>query len=579
MSVIFGVCLPQNSIVDESSLLRSADATSRYGMDGTEVQVRGRIGMGFQAFHTHCRSRLEKQPVAHPLGNILVFDGRLDNHRELAATLEVNGQDVADSALVLEAFARWEADCFMHLVGDWALALWSAKDQVLYLARDHAGTRTLFYSNQRGEIKWSTYLETFLVDNNVPELNDEYVARVLSSQEIRDLTPYKGIQTVLPAHYISIRGGHETLLPHWRAISQSRIVYKCDSEYDEHFLHLFGQSVQRRTGQGAMILAELSGGMDSSSIVCMADRIFRDGPGRTDLLDTISYYDDTEPDWDERPYFSIIELHRKKIGIHIDCSSRIPTYEPLVLPDRIYPYPGGDRISLEVAHQFELSVGGGRYRAILSGVGGDELLGGVPTPMPELADYLRAGRLSSLLLRSWEWCQVTRQPLIQLLQEAFAFTCNLYREPRTHHGAVPPWLGPELRQICLRSRSRHESVHELISSRPSALAGGHTWRTALETLPHLTPNLLGCYEYRYPYLDRDLVDFLHQIPREQMGRPGRRRLLMRRALKTIVPAEILERKRKASMSHGPIANLRSAESKMNMDSSTGTHFSWLFVRR
>jgi asparagine synthase (glutamine-hydrolysing) len=70
----------------------------------------------------------------------------------------------------------------------------------------------------------------------------------------------------------------------------------------------------------------------------------------------------------------------------------------------------------------------------------------------------------------------------------------------------------------------------------------------METCPHTNPNSISRYEYRYPYLDRDLVDFLFRVPREELLQPGRRRLLMRRALKGIVPEEVLERRRKAFLS-------------------------------
>jgi asparagine synthetase B (glutamine-hydrolysing) len=59
------------------------------------------------------------------------------------------------------------------------------------------------------------------------------------------------------------------------------------------------------------------------------------------------------------------------------------------------------------------------------------------------------------------------------------------------------------------------------------------------------------YEKRYPYLDRDLLEFLYAIPREQLVRPGQRRSLMRRALVGIVPDELLHRKRKAYVSRLP----------------------------
>lgn len=69
-------------------------------------------------------------------------------------------------------------------------------------------------------------------------------------------------------------------------------------------------------------------------------------------------------------------------------------------------------------------------------------------------------------------------------------------------------------------------------------------------------------EYRYPFLDKDLVNYLFAIPPDQLQRPGRRRSLMRRALRGIVPQEILERPRKAFQLHAPLDALRKAESKL-----------------
>ena len=559
MSVIFGVSLPASSIIHDDSLRRLASVTTRYGMDGTCVLAQGRVGMGFQAFQTHARARLESQPTVDGLGGILVFDGRLDNYQELAAREGVNENNVSDSTLVLKAYARWGRDCFSRLIGDWALALWSSREQILYLARDHAGSRNLFYRNVGGEVRWSTYLETFFVEDTFSELDEEYLARALSATEIGELTPYKGIRNVPPAHYVMVRGEQATIRAHWRCTDKAVIVYRSDADYDEHFLHLFRQAVQRRIQPAARVLAELSGGMDSSAIVCMADSIARDGEDCLNLVDTISYFDDTEPDWDERPYFAAVEKHRGRKGIHLDCSSRNPSYEPLVLPDRIYPYPGTDRNSLEIARQFAQAVGAGNYRVILSGIGGDELLGGIPTPMPELANYLRAGSVLKLLARASEWCLVGRQSLFQMLSDTVAYTMNLYRPSRAPHNTIPPWLSPNLREMCLACQSEEGSTNYLSATSPSAIANGRAWKALLETLPNSTPSLLGCYEFRYPFLDRDLVEFLHRVPREQLVRPGRRRFMMRRALRGIVPTEIIERKRKAFMSHGPITSLRNGQ--------------------
>src|SRR5579863_6554288 len=196
MSIIFGVRMAGDAPVEGSYLGELAHATERYAPDGTYVQAGVHVGMGFQAYYTHERSRLEAQPATDARGNMLGFDGRLDNHEELRTVLGLSPQPLPDSSIVLAAFERWGERCFAWLAGDWALALWSKADRSLYLARDHAGTRTLYFEMLEGNLLWSTCLETFFVEVSKRDLEEAYVARYLARQPIGDLTPYKGIQAV-----------------------------------------------------------------------------------------------------------------------------------------------------------------------------------------------------------------------------------------------------------------------------------------------------------------------------------------------------------------------------------------------
>src|SRR5580765_1422819 len=124
--------------------------------------------------------------------------------------------------------------------------------------------------------------------------------------------------------------------------------------------------------------------MDSSAIVCMADQLapVDDAHGR---LSTISFYDQTEPHWDDHLYFSVVERLRGKQGVHIPASASSRTFAMSPFP---YPLPGADSGSIERERRFEQAVGPGKVRVILAGHGGDELLGGRPDPIPELADDL-----------------------------------------------------------------------------------------------------------------------------------------------------------------------------------------------
>jgi asparagine synthase (glutamine-hydrolysing) len=412
MSIIFGMKANRAEPISERQLHNLATVTECYAPDGLSIRASEGIGMGFQSFYTHARSKIDSQPAIDRHSNMLTFDGRLDNHRELCEILAFGERDATDSSIVLAAFERWGEDCFAQLIGDWALALWDHRDQRLYLARDHAGTRSLFYELAADRILWSTYLETFPSTRSLQMIDEEYAAAFLSMLPIRSLTPYPGIRAVLPGHYVIARNRTLTIKANWQWFRKDKIRFHSDEEYEDGFRYFFRQSVARRIGPGVPVLAELSGGMDSSSIVCMADEVRRADGATGALLDTVSYYNDAEPNWNERPYFKAVEERRGKRGVHIDVSLFERTF---AIPDEKYVLPGPDGSSLKREEHFAQRIDSGRHRVILSGVGGDEVLGGVPIPFPELADYLVSGRGREVLGRATEWSLVNRSTLVNTL--------------------------------------------------------------------------------------------------------------------------------------------------------------------
>lgn len=555
MSIIFGICAYAGEQVTESELRTLAASTGSYAPDGTFLSANGPVGAGFQPFHTHERSKLESQPAIDDRGNLLVLDGRLDNHADLTAELDLGGPSIPDSSVFLAAFARWGRESFSRFTGDWAAALWSATDRTLYLARDPAGTRTLYFQVAERMVRWSTYIESFFARRESYALDREYATHFLCGWPIGQLTPYLGVRGVPPAHSVAIRNDGVINIKRWDWVPKDPIRFGTDQDYEDHFFSLFQQSVDRRTGTGAPILAELSGGMDSTSIVCVSDHLRRQaGRNPDEQLDTISYWDPSEPNWDEKPYFEITEARRGKAGIHIEHRMDLRAYRQLN-PDFVSPWPERDSIALEIEKKLETAVVGRGYRAILSGIGGDELLGGVPTPLPELADCLTAGGLLPFFRQSVKWCLASRGSLIQLLGKAIGFTASHYWTKHPAWPDRPLWIRVPPGNEDRASTEAFEIIESRWRSRPSLIAFALTWETLLDTLPHRVPAGAVRHELRYPYLDRDLVGYLASIPREQLVRPGRRRSLMRRALKNIVPVEILERRRKAYIARGPLVAL------------------------
>jgi asparagine synthase (glutamine-hydrolysing) len=559
MSIIYGLLKEDGVLATESELRHLAAVTERYATGAGSVQVQGPLGMGLQPYSSHLRSELERGPISDPHGHALSFDGRLDNYKELSEELGLHDPEaLSDSQIVLAAFAHWSEACFSRLVGDWALALWSEKDQSLYLARDHAGTRTLYFRHERGEAVWATYLDTLHTRDAKFQLSHDFAACYLAGRFVRDLTPYEGIRSVPPAHYLRIREGVLSRHPHWNSAVKTTIRYQSDTEYEEHFLKLFAQAVERRTGPGAPILAQLSGGMDSTAIVCMSDRIHRRNDPNSEILDTVSFYDDSEASLNERPYFSITEAKRGKVGTHLDMAFSQRTFEPHDGAGGIYLIPGADSFSIEQERRFRDAVWRKGYRSVLSGIGGDEVLGGIPDPLPELADHLVSGNVRRLLRQSIAWSLVDRSPFLATLGRAANYAVCLYLSPKPKDRDVPPWIFPSLRRRSWAIEAPHQTLRSRVGIAPHCLDNSLAWWSVMETLPHLFPPLLVRPEYRYPFLDKDLVNYLFSIPREQILRPGRRRSLMRRALANIVPHEVLERRRKAYQLRAPLHALQQA---------------------
>ena len=182
---------------------------------------------------------------------------------------------------------------------------------------------------------------------------------------------------------------------------------------------------------------------------------------------------------------------------------------------------------------------------MLSGTGGDEVTGGVPTPTPELEDLLASAHFIQLAHRLKAWSLNKRAPWFHLLLEALGrfLPPAVIRIPQSRKPA--PWVDPEFAKRNQTALKGYESRVRLFGPPPSFQENLLTLDALRRQLACDTLSTEPCYEKRYPYLDRNLLEFLFAIPREQLVRPGQRRSLMRRSLVGIVPDEILQRRRKA----------------------------------
>jgi asparagine synthase (glutamine-hydrolysing) len=528
-----------------------------YGPDSNESYSQGGVRILYRAFQTTKESRREKQPYISCSGSVITWDGRLDNRGELITELrDCLTNSSTDLAIVALAFEKWGTNCFAKLIGDWALSIWDPGIRSLILAKDAIGTRHLYYSCDNNQVAWSTILDPLVrLAGKAFALNEEYIAGWFSMFPAADLTPCVGIHSVPPSCFVRLRPGTQAVSKYWDFDPKNKIRYRTEGEYEEHFRVVFAKAIQRNLRSDRPVLAELSGGRDSSSIVCMADTIIVRGAAQTPRLDTLSMFDDSEPNWNERPYFTKVEEKRGRTGWHVNVGAqdpeKLPTPEPPAESPhgRFVPTPGSDG---RTSPHIRLCMASQGNRVVLSGIGGDEVMGGVPTPAPELEDLLARGQFSVLARQLKVWALEKRKPWFHLFWEAA-------------RGFIPPALvgvPKSLRPVpWLQSGfvKRHRAALAGYPSRAKLFGPLPSFQENLATLDALRRQLARTalpfgppFEKRYPYLDRDLLEFMFAIPREQLVRPTQRRSLMRRALVGIVPDEILNRKTKAFVARSPM---------------------------
>ena len=527
-----------------------------YGPDSNESYSKGGVRILYRAFHTTQESRREKQPHSSPSGAVITWDGRLDNRAELISELRASlTVDSADVAIVAMAFEKWGANCFAKLIGDWALSMWNSGNRSLILAKDPIGTRHLYYSFDNHQITWSTILDPLVrLAGKTFALNEEYIAGWFSMFPAVDLTPCVGIHSVPPSSSVLLRPGKRVVSKYWDFDPKNKIRYRTEAEYEEHFRVVFGEAVERKLRSDRPVLAELSGGRDSSSIVCMADTIIARGAADTPRVDTISYYDDSEPNWNERPYFTKVEEKRGRTGWHINVGAQDPEKFPVPEPpesphNRFAQTPGYDGRTSPPMRMCMASQGN---RVVLSGIGGDEVMGGVPTPVPELENLLARAQFGVLAHQLKVWALEKRKPWFHLFWEAARgfLPPALVGVPKYMRPA--PWLQSSFVKHHWAALTGYPSRTKLFGALPSFQDNVGTLDALRRQLARTALPFEPPFEKRYPYLDRDLLEFMFAIPREQLVRPIQRRSLMRRALVGVVPDEILNRKTKAFVARSPM---------------------------
>lgn len=539
MSVQAGIFHFDGASAGSDWLLHTSAHLREYGPDGEYIFVNGSLGLLYRPFHTTAESRCERQPLVLTDGSLLMWDGRLDNRDELIRSLML-ASGASDGVVVGAAFDRYGTDGFRRLIGDWALSICRPNGHAIILARDYIGVKQLFYYLKMDTLLWSSHLTALAQCGDTFKVCDEYIAGYLAFKPDAHLTPYDGIRSVPPGTFMVIRHSQLTQHRFWSFDPGRRTRYKTDAEYQEHYLFLLRQSLRSRLRASAPVLSSLSGGLDSSSMVCIADDLLARG-GTETRVDTVSYYDRSEPDEDDSYYLTLVERRRGRRGFHIELKR---PEDCLPFEQAAFRAVPGFAMRAEVTGPLADIICQGGYRAFLNGTGGDEMNAQALSISVAMADALMRFRVLAAGRDLLAWSHLTRRPLVHLLCEVLLEFLPLSIRARVSpRGELQAWMKPKFAaKYRLRARQL-EDLPGIWFWRPGPRDAAQTIMTLSNDLTFSPPSRI---EQRYPYLDQSLVEFLTSIPFDQLLRPGNRRSLMRRTLSDLLPRGILERRTKVS---------------------------------
>jgi asparagine synthase (glutamine-hydrolysing) len=479
-----------------------------------------------------------------PDGSICAWDGRLDNRKDLLRQLfGDSGPRGFDSALALQQYQVHGPDGLRDLIGDWSLVIADATLRRILLASDYAGIRPLYYCRTAECLMWSSSLSHLVQWSGRNHLDEEYVASFLTKGSAVHRTPYRGVYPVPPGRAVCVSKQGISTRAFWDLPVHREIRFKNPECYEEQLRNLFREAVAVRLTSSAPACAELSGGLDSTSIVCMADSIANEGAGGPQKLTTFTY---THQGSTDEKYVKAVERVRNLTSTRLDLEEY--PFVAMDQPGDAAPGWWGPRLT-ELRRQFT-GIGAVTF---LTGQLGDFVMGNLLDDSEQAVDYFRGGHWLRAARESYAWSQALGIPIYPLF----------WRALRT---AYSPWTA-SFGSSDNPALSRHARAHSVasgllkrVSLNQSERLPERSWREArpgrrsrfralseiLDARNLQAPEALQHLSYSHPYAHRPLVEFMLTIPPAEVCRPGEPRRLMRRAFKDFLPPAVLQRRSKAA---------------------------------
>ncbi len=499
------------------------------------------------------------QPMLSADGALaIVFNGEIFNYVELRAELARKGRRFAtesDTEVILGMYEEEGDDCVKRFNGDWAFAIWDARRRRLFLSRDRAGVRPLFYaSTPRGALVFASEIKAVLCH---PELERSIDVEALDQVftfwcTLPSKTLFAGVHELPPGHNMVVEAGRTRIWPYWQVEFGDSGKRVDEREAGAELLELLTDAARLRLRSDVPVGAYLSGGLDSSVTTALVNRI----SGERLRSFSVTFED---PEFDESAWQNEVVARLGTDHQAIRCS-----YDDIarVLPD-VVRHAEKPILRTAPAPLFLLSqlVRDAGYKVVLTGEGADEFLGGY--------DIFKEARIRSFWARE---PGSTRRPL--LLKRLYPYMKNLQAQPDAWRrrffrvdsadldspffSHLPRWELTAWSKLFFsddlkRRLADHDVYREARELLPRAYADWDPLSQAqyLEATVLLPGYILSSQgdrmamahsvEGRFPFLDHRLIEFAGRLPPRLRMKTLNEKYLLKRAAGHLVPESVSKR--------------------------------------
>ncbi len=589
MSGIGGIVYFDGRMVTLETLGSFIDVCAHRGPHGRGVWADGNVGLALRLLSPGDDEPSRPRQLDLRNGDLVVVaDARLDNRRELMTALSLRPEDnseLASADLIRAAYLEWGDQCTEHLLGDFAFAIWDARAKRLFCARDHFGVRPFYYSLSERALVFASEIKSILALDEIPlRVNETRIADYLANIFLDNTsTFYDGVSRLPPGHTISVDGKTTKTRRYWALDRVEAPLVGSSEELVAYFRETFYEAVRCRLPGDRPIGVLLSGGLDSSAIAgALMELLPTEDPPRLHALSAVF---ETVTECDESEWVRAVldcgqavwhPIHGDRVGPFSDIDAMLRHHDE--------PYEGANLFMVWALYARAREVGIG---VLMDGLDGDTTLSHGFGHLHEMAMAGRWISLARQLRGVAKTHGASPWPMLWKLYRLHALRPFMERSPwnligraygraeRAFRGSAAtgttnatqaaPYIKPEL----ARRTHLEERCQEWFEASPDrARTGAEEHYRAITGC--LQPFALEVYdrtaaafsiETPHVFWDKRLIELSLALPAELKLHGGWSRVVLRRAMRGVLPEEVLWRHGKADFA----ANVRHALMSVQKD--------------